>query len=1295
MSSHGSPSFDLTSTCFSCSVILIQVEPFSSFHSNILENREQNLADGTQLIPQHRLAAARAEESNLNQGHSRFVGVHPNFRVIAIGVPTPPYKGHALDPPFRSRFQARWVEGTLNPSIPSSSSSEVQQPEPSSITPITEDVVSSEHSNLSRELSTRFFEFSSLLRLHGHAAQGGEVLPPTSRLPNIPGTALTLLSDISRNFPPILPLSERAEEGENLASSLQGRAEKKLKEQEEAGPKAFQGEGFNPSNIPSTDPYLRPPPQDGALQVANHVREKVSKTEALWYERIKRTPIASLVAPSTRALLGSAYPMMHLLERERGKLLSELLSALGLDKGIGINDREELLLSLPEGKEMEKDSKAKGSGLMGYRILNIERLSDNEAKVTFENTENGKQVSMKSPCGKLPFANLPPLSSASEVDTISDQEGVEFDKDGSTPILITPRLMSMLSSMLQLHCLGRDICLLPSSLATGSGPNSSASTSSSSIAQSSASSSTSTCISLLASLLGYPLESVHLYKDISGQELIARRATSPDGSTTWESSPLLKGLLDLNGKMVHLNGIDTLGPTLGSLSRLTQDRETELWGGRRGTLSINHSTNEISEGPQNPNDYPPFALLPISPSFRLIATSVSNVSQNSSGGIKADWLTEEASTLFGFIAPSPMSEEEEMRVVKLHALASASRTLSKTQSQGGYKPQFSDEEWSCLWEFARKYRTLGGDSSSNLQKSRRLGTRSLIRIASRMALSPTGSSNGSGGSDLHGLLSRALLTEFLPLTTKELIRDLLSQCGIQKPGAEGAFTYKSPGELIRRKRDDLIRHGTYELPPLPFSLLPLSAFIADPERIGNELVFVDRNAMGTSQGDTSLSEIRIPIFNVEKNDPDGKDLIPTMSSFYNNPTQSLLMREIALDLEKLDQHVLLMGNQGTGKNKVIDRILELLNRPREYMQLHRDSTVAQILQLVQLEKGQLRYIDSPLVRGIKTGRVVVVDEADKCSAAVTAVFKSLAERGELTLPDGRRVRPPGSMGADDDVLVHPSFKLVLLSNRPGFPFLGNSFLEVIGEGFSCFSVSNPDLHSEIRLLSQAAPQVPEEMIKKLVLAVGDLRDAFDSQQVSYPYSLRELLHIVRHMNQFPEEDLTSVLLNVLSFDLHKPESMNFVVEILKKRGLPIKGLDLGSVREVAQEGSTKAKEGLKVAYDPKKEGKSTDLDKPKEGKIDKDGKPHVGGNTWRGGTGGRDTAGMGGRGGFERLWDGNKVHQISDELKKDVPDHIKKQAREMAREALAKKLAEEGMTSHEGATYQAYKRESELISEER
>jgi von Willebrand factor A domain-containing protein 8 len=37
------------------------------------------------------------------------IRVHEDFRVIAIGLPTPKYKGNPLDPPLRSRFQAHLV----------------------------------------------------------------------------------------------------------------------------------------------------------------------------------------------------------------------------------------------------------------------------------------------------------------------------------------------------------------------------------------------------------------------------------------------------------------------------------------------------------------------------------------------------------------------------------------------------------------------------------------------------------------------------------------------------------------------------------------------------------------------------------------------------------------------------------------------------------------------------------------------------------------------------------------------------------------------------------------------------------------------------------------------------------------------------------------------------------------------------------------------------------------------------------------------------------------------------------
>ena len=86
-----------------------------------------------------------------------------------------------------------------------------------------------------------------------------------------------------------------------------------------------------------------------------------------------------------------------------------------------------------------------------------------------------------------------------------------------------------------------------------------------------------------------------------------------------------------------------------------------------------------------------------------------------------------------------------------------------------------------------------------------------------------------------------------------------------------------------------------------------------------------------------------------------------------------------------------------------------------------------------LHSGVLRYADSPLLRAIMYGRVMVVDEADKAPEHVVAVFRSLAGEGEMTLSDGRRVRRKPSGGEEGgDVYVHPDFRLVLLANRPGY-----------------------------------------------------------------------------------------------------------------------------------------------------------------------------------------------------------------------------------------------------------------------
>jgi midasin (ATPase involved in ribosome maturation) len=52
------------------------------------------------------------------------------------------------------------------------------------------------------------------------------------------------------------------------------------------------------------------------------------------------------------------------------------------------------------------------------------------------------------------------------------------------------------------------------------------------------------------------------------------------------------------------------------------------------------------------------------------------------------------------------------------------------------------------------------------------------------------------------------------------------------------------------------------------------------------------------------------------------------------------------------------------------------------MQLHRDTTVAGLTQSASLEQGRLVWRDSPLVKAVEYGRVLVLDEADKASLEV-------------------------------------------------------------------------------------------------------------------------------------------------------------------------------------------------------------------------------------------------------------------------------------------------------------------------
>lgn len=89
--------------------------------------------------------------------------------------------------------------------------------------------------------------------------------------------------------------------------------------------------------------------------------------------------------------------------------------------------------------------------------------------------------------------------------------------------------------------------------------------------------------------------------------------------------------------------------------------------------------------------------------------------------------------------------------------------------------------------------------------------------------------------------------------------------------------------------------------------------------------------------------------------------------------------------------------------------------------------------------------------------------------------------------------------------------MIVLANRPGFPFLGNDFFGALGDLFSSRAVENPSRESEIELLRSYGPDVSPKIIRKLVNIFGDLRTMADQGLLNYPYSTREVVNIVKHL----------------------------------------------------------------------------------------------------------------------------------------------------------------------------------------
>ncbi|XP_075230942.1 von Willebrand factor A domain-containing protein c12.2 [Lycorma delicatula] len=688
-------------------------------------------------------------------------------------------------------------------------------------------------------------------------------------------------------------------------------------------------------------------------------------------------------------------------------------------------------------------------------------------------------------------------------------------------------------------------------------------------------------VTRLAHSLGYRVEPVVMYHDMTSRDFIQQRSTLPNGDTIWQNAPLVNAALE--GRLTILDGIHRVHPsTLSILHRLVHDRELQLYDGRRLIRYDRYDELVAELGEQKVIES---GLLRIHPAFRIVALA------EPSGGTESQWINPELLSLFFYHELRSLTAEEEIFII---------------ENQQG---RLSTTVRSILG-IAQQLRTSDDPTMRALASS--LSTRQLLRIARRDKQFPS--------NDPYNLLQQAVLAKFLPPLARQTLETVLQRAGVTSKTPPSSYNSSTPQITVH---DDSVQIGST-----------------------------------VAQRYVTSATSKVP------------DVL-----FYDVPQHVTLLERLLQDFT-LGEHLLLVGNQGVGKNKLVDRLLNLLNRPREYIQLHRDTTVQALTLQPTVHEGVVAYEDSPLVQAVRLGHVLVVDEADKAPTHVTCILKTLVESGEMILSDGRRIIPaedPRAIaGLSNIISIHPDFRMIVLANRPGFPFLGNDFFGALGDLFSCHAIDNPSPESEVLLLSRYGPNVPKDLITRLVAAFGKLRDLADQGLVSYPYSTREVVNIVKHLQAFPNDTISNAIGNVFDFDRYSKDVKDTLLEVLNEYKLPV---------SLTPHSNPEGRKHVQLTIE-KESG--LDVSSPKHGKVDPKGDPHVGGNTWAGGTGGRDTAGLGGKGGPYRLDAGHTVHQVSDEEKAAVPEHVKHAAREMAKKAFKQRLEEIKMSEYDATVYESF-----------
>jgi cobaltochelatase CobS len=230
-----------------------------------------------------------------------------------------------------------------------------------------------------------------------------------------------------------------------------------------------------------------------------------------------------------------------------------------------------------------------------------------------------------------------------------------------------------------------------------------------------------------------------------------------------------------------------------------------------------------------------------------------------------------------------------------------------------------------------------------------------------------------------------------------------------------------------------------------------------------------------------------------------KLLIPEPNPAYFFPSFSDDVGQDIMEYKK----VCLTGHMGCGKTSLVEQMAANIGQPVIRVNMNGQTTIADFVGFWTVKGGETVWVDGALPLAMRRGYWLIIDEIDFAEAQILSVLNPVTEKnGKLFLKEkGHEI-----------VIPHDKFRLFATANTVGIMeayrhlYQGANILnKALLDRFRVYHVDYLPPAQEAKVLAKTVPSVPVEAAQVLVKLANEVRTAFNKEELSSTFSLRQLI----------------------------------------------------------------------------------------------------------------------------------------------------------------------------------------------